>query len=84
VLYSSCPHTLSFLQFQARCLNPLQLQHSRFFFPSNFALNKVRVRFCLSKLLINVMSSGQGMEIMLNLAIYFYVCWGARSSSNQM
>ena len=32
-----------FLQFQARCPNPLQLQHSHFFFPSNFALNEVRV-----------------------------------------
>ena len=25
----------------------------------------------------------RGMEIMLSLAIYFYVCWGARSSPNQ-
>ena len=27
-----------FLQLQARCLNPLQFQHSLFLFPSNFAL----------------------------------------------
>jgi len=45
--------SLLFLQFQTRCLNSLQLQHSRSFFPSNFALNEVRACFCLSKLLIN-------------------------------
>ena len=42
-----------FLQFRARCLNPLQLQHSHSLFSSNFALNEVRACFCLSKLLIN-------------------------------
>jgi len=25
----------------------------------------------------------RGMEIMLSLAIYFYICWGTRSSPNQ-
>ena len=45
--------SLLFLQFWARYLNSLQLQHSHFFFPSNFALNEVRACFCLSKLLIN-------------------------------
>jgi len=30
------------------------------------------------------MSSGQGTEIILNLAIYFYICWSARSSPNQI
>jgi len=81
-----------FLQFQARCLNPLQLQHSRSFFPSNFALNEVRAHFCLSKLLINelycckdmVLCLCKGTEVMLILANYNYVCWGTRSSSSQV
>ena len=81
-----------FLQFWARCLNPLQLQHSHSFFPSNFALNKVRAYFCLSKLLINelycykdmVLCLCKGMEVILILANYNYVCWGARSSPSQV
>ena len=81
-----------FLQFQARCLNPLQFQHSRSFFPSNFALNEVRACFCLSKLLINelyyckdiVLRLCKGTEVMLILANYHYVCWGARSSPSQV
>ena len=36
-----------FLQFWARCPNPLQLQHSRSFFSSSFALNEIRACFCL-------------------------------------
>ena len=71
-----------FLQFWARCLNPLQLQHSRSFFSSNFALNEVRACFCLSKLLINelycckdmVLHLCKGTEVMLILANYNYVC----------
>ena len=54
-----------FLQFQARCLNPLQLQHSCSFFPSNFALNEVRVCFCLSKLLINELYHCKDMVLCL-------------------
>ena len=81
-----------FLQFWARCLNPLQFQHSRFFLPSNFSLNEVRVRFCLSKLLINelycckdmVLYLCKGTEVILILANYNYVCWGARSSPSQV
>ena len=77
-----------FLQFQTRYLNPLQFQHSRSFFPFNFALNKTRACFCLSKLLINklycckdmVLRLYKGTEVMLILANYHYVCWGARSS----
>ena len=77
-----------FLQFWARCPNPLQLQHSRSFFSSNFALNEVRACFCLSKLLINelycckdmVLCLCKGTEVMLILANYHYVCWGTRSS----
>ena len=80
-----------FLQFQARCPNPLQLQHSCSF-SSNFALNEVRACFCLSKLLINelycckdmVLCLCKGMEVMLILADYNYVCWGTRSSSSQV
>ena len=76
-----------FLQFWARCPNPLQLQYSCSFFFSNFALNVVRTRFCLSKLLINelycckdmVLRLCKGMEVMLILANYNYICWGARS-----
>ena len=30
------------------------------------------------------MSSEQGMELMLSLAMYCYVCWGARSLSSQI
>jgi len=71
-----------FLQFQARCLNPLQLQHSRSFFSSNFALNAVRTHFCLSKSLINelycckdmVLHLYKGIEVMLILANYNYIC----------
>ena len=78
-----------FLQFQTRYPNPLQFQHSHSFFPSNFALNEVRAHFCLSKLLINelycckdiVLYLCKGMEVMLILVNYHYVCWGARSSS---
>ena len=81
-----------FLQFQARCLNPLQLQHSHSFFSSNFALNEVRVCFCLSKLLINelyyckdmVLYLCKGTEVMLILANYNYICWGIRSSPSQV
>ena len=70
-----------FLQFWARCLNPLQPQHSRSFFPSNFALNEVRTCFCLSKLLINelycckdmILRLCKGMEVMLILANYNYI-----------
>ena len=43
VLFFSFPSL--FLQFQARCPNPLQLQHSCSFFSSNFALNMVRICF---------------------------------------
>ena len=71
-----------FLQFWARCPNPLQPQHSHSFFSSNFALNEVRACFCLSKLLINelycckdmVLCLCKGMEVMLILANYNYVC----------
>ena len=81
-----------FLQFWTRCPNPLQLQHSCSFFPSNFALNEVRVCFCLSKLLINelyyckdmVLCFCKGMEVILILANYNYICWGTRFSPNQM
>ena len=81
-----------FLQFQARCSNPLQLQYSHSFFPSNFALNVVRTHFCLSKLLINelycckdiVLRLCKGMEVMLILANYNYVCWGTRSLPSQV
>ena len=81
-----------FLQFQARCLNPLQLQHSRSFFPSNFALNEVRACFCLSKLLISklycckdmVLCLCKGTEVMLILANYNYICWGTRSLPSQV
>ena len=81
-----------FLQFWARCPNPLQLQYSYSFFPSNFALNEVRAHFCLSKLLINesycykdmVLYLCRGTEVMLILANYNYVCWGARSSPSQI
>ena len=77
-----------FLQFWARCPNPLQFQHSCSFFPSNFALNEARACFCLSKLLINelycckdmVLCLCKGTEVMLILANYHYVCWGTRSS----
>ena len=77
-----------FLQFQTRYLNPLQFQHSHSFFPFNFALNKTRACFCLSKLLINklycykdmVLHLCKGMEVMLIFANYHYICWGARSS----
>ena len=80
-----------FLQFWARYLNPLQLQHSHSFFPSNFALNEVRACFCLSKSLISelycckdmVLCLCKGTEVMLVLASYNYVCWGARSSPSQ-
>jgi len=90
VLFFSFPSL--FLQFQARYPNPFQLQHSCSFFPSNFALNNIRVRFCLSKLLINelycckdiVLRLCKGTEVMLILANYNYVCWGTRSSSSQM
>jgi len=81
-----------FLQFRARCPNPLQFQHSYSFFPSNFALNLARVCFCLSKLLINklyyckdiVLHLCKGTEVMLILANYYYVCWSARSSPSQV
>ena len=81
-----------FLQLRARCPNPLQFQHSRSFFPSNFALNETRVCFCLSKLLINelycckdiVLHLCKGTEVMLVLANYHYVCWGTRSSPSQV
>ena len=81
-----------FLQFRTRCPNPLQLQHSCSFFPSNFVLNEVRVCFCLSKLLINelycckdiVLHLCKGMEVMLILANYNYVCWGTRSLPSQV
>ena len=81
-----------FLQFQARCPNPLQLQYSRSFFPSNFALNEVRACFCLSKLLISelycckdmVLHLCKGTEVMLILANYNYICWGARSLPSQV
>ena len=71
-----------FLQFQARCPNPLQLQHSCSFFPFNFALNEVRACFCLSKLLINelycckdmVLCLCKGMEVSLVLDNYNYIC----------
>ena len=70
-----------FLQFQARCPNPLQFQHSCSFFSSNFALNKVRACFCLSKLLINelycckdmVLRLCKGTEVMLILANYHVI-----------
>ena len=81
-----------FLQFWARCPNPLQLQHSHSFFPSNFALNVVRTCFCLSKLLINklycckdmVLCLCKSTEVILILANYNYVCWSARSSPSQI
>jgi len=81
-----------FLQFQARCPNPLQPQHFCSFFPSNFTLNEVRTCFCLSKLLINelycckdmMLHLCKGMEVMLILANYNYVCWDARSSPSQV
>ena len=81
-----------FLQFQARCPNPLQFQHSCSFLPSNFALNEVRACFCLSKLLISelycckdmVLRLCKGTEVMLILANYSYVCWSARSSPSQV
>ena len=71
-----------FLQFWARCPNPLQLQHSRSFFPSNFALNEARACFCLSKLLISelycckdmVLCLCKGTKVVLVLASYNYVC----------
>ena len=70
-----------FLQFWTRCPNSLQLQYSHSFFPSNFALNKVRAHFCLSKLLINelfcckdiILHLCKGTEVMLILANYNYV-----------
>ena len=70
-----------FLQFQARCPNPLQFQHSCSFFSSNFALNEVRACFCLSKLLINelycckdmVLCLCKGTEVMLILANYHVI-----------
>ena len=81
-----------FLQFWARCPNPLQPQHSHSFFSSNFALNEVRACFCLSKLLINklycckdmVLCLCKGMEVMLILANYNYVCWSTRSLPSQV
>ena len=90
VLFFSFPSL--FLQFRARYPNPLQLQYSCSLFPSNFALNVVRACFCLSKLLINelycckdiVLYLCKGMKVMLILASYNYVCWGARSSSSQV
>ena len=80
-----------FLQFWARYLNPLQLQHSRSFFPFNFALNEARAHFCLSKSLISelyyckdmMLRLCKGTEVVLVLASYNYVCWGARSSPSQ-
>ena len=81
-----------FLQFWTRYPNSLQLQHSHSFFPSNFALNKVRAHFCLSKLLINelfcckdiILYLCKGTEVMLILANYNYICWGTRFSSSQV
>jgi len=81
-----------FLQFWARCPNPLQLQPSCSFFSSNFVLNEVRTHFCLSKLLINelyccknmVLCLCKGTEVMLILANCNYVCWGARSLPSQV
>jgi len=81
-----------FLQFRARCPNPLQLQYSHSFFPSNFALNEVRACFCLSKLLISelycckdmVLCLCKGTEVMLILANYNYICWSTRSLPSQV
>ena len=78
-----------FLQLQARCLNFLHSKHIFPFLSSNSALNLVRVCFSLSIMPIRllycygdiVLCLG-GMEIMLSLAIYFYICWDTRSSSN--
>ena len=45
----------SFLQFQARCLNPLQLLQSFPFLSSNFTLSLARACFSLSRLLNKVL-----------------------------
>ena len=81
-----------FLQFQARCPNPLQSQHTLFFFSSNFSLNKARACFSLSKSLMRelycyrdiILRLYSSKELKLSLAIYFYICWGTRSLPSQM
>ena len=81
-----------FLQFQARCSNSLQSQYTLFFFPSNFALNKAKACFSLSKSLMRelyccrdiILCLYSSTELKLSLAIYFYICWGTRSLPSQM
>ena len=81
--------SFSFLQFWARCSNPLQHLHNFPFLPSNSALNLTRVRFSLSRLLMRILywvwdivatSLGYGFN---GWPYYCYVCWGTRSLPNQ-
>ena len=73
--------SILFLQFWARCPNPLQLLHNFPLLPSSSSLSLVRACFSLGKLLINelycckdmVLCLCEGMEIMLILA-YLQLC----------
>ena len=81
-----------FLQFQARYLNLLQPRQIFPFLPSSSTLNLARAYFSLSKLLIRELYCCKdiasylynGMELVLILASYNYICQGTKSSSNQI